>query len=130
MRPALLTVLAVLVLSPTASASRLVTYDRAGGLAGEMTSLVVERDRHAELDSRRGDASFTVPVKRYRALRRDLRAARFAGLRKHYAPDGVVSDGIDETVRFRGHAVTVSTGGDPPARLVRVLERLRALTAQ
>ncbi|MEA2125780.1 MAG: hypothetical protein QOI80_2562 [Solirubrobacteraceae bacterium] len=127
-----LALVAALALPAGASAKVLVTYTRSGGIAGEMTSLVVERDRDASVqDRRQGPDHFRVSKKRYRALRKALRAAHFATLDPTYGPEqGVVNDGIDETVRFNGHSVTVSTGGDPPARLEKALEKLRALTAR
>jgi hypothetical protein len=128
---ALVLVLA-LALPATASAKVLVSYTRSGGIAGDMTSLVVERNRDASVqDRRQGDDQFRVAKKRYRSLRKALRGAHFATLESSYRPEqGVVSDGIDETVRFNGHTVTVSTGGDPPARLEKALDKLRELTAR
>ena len=69
----------------------------------------------------------TLSERRLKALRRAVRQARFATLRGRYAPDGVVSDGITETVRHAGRTVVVETGGDPPARLRRLLARLAGL---
>jgi hypothetical protein len=120
--------LALLAPAP-AAASTLVTYSRVGGIAGESTSLVVQRDRHAERMSNRGDdRSWRLSRRRYRDLRDALRAAHFATLEPSYEPRFVVNDGITESVRFRGHTVSVSTGGDPPPRLERALDKLRALT--
>ena len=124
-----LAVLLALLAPAPAAASTLVSYSRVGGIAGESTSLVVKRDRHAQRTSNRGDdRDWRLSKKRYRALRDALRAAHFATLAPSYAPPYVVNDGFTETVRFRGHTVSVSTGGDPPPRLERALDRLRALS--
>src|SRR4051794_12074526 len=124
----LLVVIALLAVPAPAAASTLVTYSRVGGIAGESTSLVVQRDRHAERSSNRGDdRSWRLSRKRYRGLRDALRAAHFATLAPRYEPAYVVNDGFTETVRFRGHSVSVSTGADPPPRLERALDMLRAL---
>ena len=124
-----LAVLLALLAPAPAAASTLVTDSRVGGIAGESTSLVVHRDRHAERSSNRaGDHSWRLSKKRYRALRRALRAAHFATLEPRYGPEFVVNDGFTETVRFRGHTVSVETGGDPPPRLEHALDKLRALT--
>jgi hypothetical protein len=121
--------LAALALPAQAAASTLATYSRVGGIAGESTSLAVQRDRHAERSTNRGDDhSWRLSKKRYGGLRAALRAAHFATLAPHYDPAYVVNDGFTETVRFRGHAVSVSTGGEPPRRLERALDKLRALT--
>jgi hypothetical protein len=123
-----LAVLLALLAPAPAAASTLVSYSRAGGLAGESTSLVVQRDRDAERTSNRGeDRSWRLSRDRYRDLRAALRAARFKTLAPSYDPRYVVNDGITETVRIRRHTVSVSTGGDPPRRLERALEQLRAL---
>jgi hypothetical protein len=127
-RLALRVLLLLLILPAGAQASVLVRYTRSGGIAGEMTSLVVKRDRHAARKTRQGDDEFRLSKKRYTALRHALRAAHFAELERSYGPDFVVNDGIDETVTFHGYTVTVSTGGDPPARLEKALDKLRELT--
>jgi hypothetical protein len=125
-----LALILTLLLAPAAQASRLVTYTRTGGIAGEHTELRINRDRVALLDDRRGHSEGRLGKKRYRALRNALRAAKFETLESSYEPQAVVSDGITETARFHGRTVSVSTGGDPPKRLERALAKLRALTTQ
>jgi hypothetical protein len=105
----------------------LVRYSRSGGIAGEMTALVVHRDRHAKLTARQGGRSWTVSHKRYRALRDALRAAHFETLKPSYA-DPNVADGITEATTFRGYTVAAGTGGKWPARLERALAKLRTLS--
>jgi hypothetical protein len=118
------------LLAPAAQASRLVDYSRTGGIAGEHTTLKVDRDRHLTLASRQGDSERRMSKKRYIRVRDALRAAQFETLESSYGPppNQTVSDGITETVTFRGHTVSVSTGGDPPERLQTVLDKLSALT--
>jgi hypothetical protein len=132
MRLAVLTVLLSLGLATAAPAKTLVRYTRSGGIAGEQTALKVNRDGAAKL-TRRADtpSSFTLTATQLRKLKRALRDAGFATLDADYGPrDGVVADGITETVTYAGRTVSASTGGSPPARLERVLVRLRKLTYQ
>ena len=95
-----LAVIALLGSAATAEGRRLVRYDVGGGIAGLSNTLV---------------------------LKRDLKAARFATLKRRYEPDVLVFDGITEAVRYRGRTVSVSSGAHPPARLERVLRRLARL---
>ena len=114
----------------TADAKRLVRYDVGGGLAGRSDRLVIDGDRTARQTSgRRSDEAkrFTVSSKQLRALKRELKAARFTSLKRRYEPDYVVNDGITQTVTYKGRSVSVSTGADYPARLHRVLRRLSRL---
>ena len=127
---ALIAVLATFAATATADAKRLVRYDVSGGLAGRSERLVIDGDRTARQTSgrRSEDARrFTVSSKQLRALKRELKAARFASLKRRYAPRYVVNDDITETVTYKGRSVSVSTGADPPARLHRVLRRLGRL---
>jgi hypothetical protein len=56
------------------------------------------------------------------------RLRRFGELERDYGPEGViVFDGITETVRAKGHRVRLTSGGDPPPRLVRLLNLLARL---
>ncbi len=123
-------VLATFAATATADAKRLVRYDVGGGLAGRSDRLVIDGDRTARQTSRRGSDEaqrFTVSSKQLRALKRELKAARFSSLKRRYEPDYVVNDGITETVTYKGRSVSVSTGADYPARLDRVLRRLGRL---
>ena len=60
------------------------------------------------------------------------RLRRFGSLERDYGPpDGVVVfDGITERVRAKGHRVSLSSGGDPPPRLVKLLNLLSRLHAK
>jgi hypothetical protein len=123
-------VLATFAATATADAKRLVRYDVSGGLAGRSERLVIDGDRTArQTNGRRSEDAqrFTVSSKQLRALKRELKAARFTSLKRRYEPDYVVNDGITETVTYKGRAVSVSTGADFPTRLHRVLRRLGRL---
>ena len=122
--------LATFAATATADARRLVRYNVSGGLAGRSERLVIDGDRTARQTSgrRSEDARrFTVSSKQLRALKRELKAARFTSLKRRYAPPYVVNDGITETVTYKGRSVSASTGADFPARLHRVLRRLGRL---
>ena len=125
---AIIAVLAAFATTATADAKVLVRYGLSGGLAGISERLVIHGDRSAEQTGGRGGGEhsldFKVSVKQMRALRRELKAARFSSLRRVYEPKHVVNDGFAQTVTYRGHRVVVYTGAECPARLHRVLRRL------
>jgi hypothetical protein len=122
-------VLAGFATTATAEAKLLVRYDVNGGLAGRSDRLVIDTDRTARQKGNRNgdDHRFTVSSKQLRALKRELKAARFGSLKTSYRPDYVVNDGIAETVTYKGRSVSVYTGAEFPARLHRVLRRLGRL---
>jgi hypothetical protein len=124
----LLAVLATFATTATADAKLLVRYDVTGGLRGMSERLTVDDGGTARKAGRRTSPShYRVSSKQLRALKRDLKAARFSSLKRVYGSKGVVNDGITQTVAYKGHQVSVSTGGDPPARLERLLRRLSRL---
>ena len=106
----------------------LVRYSSSGGLSGHYTIVTVDRDGSAtRAVGRSPQEQLRIAPRTLRALKRDLRDARFGDLRRRYAPATPVADGVTETVRHRGRAVEVQTGGRPPERLQRVLRRLRRI---
>ena len=124
----LIAVLATFATTATAEAKVLVRYDVSGGLAGRIERLVIDGDRQArQTSSRGGSRRFKVSAKQQRALRRELKAARFSSLRRVYQPDYVVNDGIAQSVTYKGRQVVVYTGASFPARLHAVLRRLGRL---
>ena len=117
--------LATFATAATADAKRLVRYDVGGGLAGTSDRLVIDTDGSAhQVGDRSGDQHFTVPSKQLRALKRELKAARFPSLKRRYQPALPVFDGTTQTVRYNGRSVSIYTGADIPARLSRVIRRL------
>jgi len=122
-----LAVLATFAAPATADAKQLVRYDAGGGIGGRADRLVVDRDGSARQRGDAGRHDFRVSSKQLRALKRELKAARFGSLKRRYEPDHQVFDGITETVRYGGRSVTVSTGAEPPARFRRVISRLSRL---
>jgi hypothetical protein len=124
----LVALLATFATTASAEAKRLVRYDITGGLVGISERLVVDTDGSAFQTGRRGgDQRFTVSATQLRALKRELKAARFRSLKRRYEPDFRVFDGTTQTVRHNGRSVSVYTGADVPARLSRVLRRLSRL---
>jgi hypothetical protein len=85
---------------------------------------VIQSDGKAHQTGDSGDHRFSVSAKQLRALKRELRAARFRTLKRRYQPETQVFDGITQTIRYRGKAVSVSSGADVPARLSKVLRRI------
>ncbi len=110
----------------------LVSYEQSGGIAGIQTSLSVTVGGSARLTTSRvpGITRFKLTLAQLRALKRDLRDARFSTLRTLYDSKEPIADGIAQTVRYAGYRVTVSTGGRPPDRLRRVLMRLSRLASR
>lgn len=123
----------LVVASPAAAGARtLVSYEQSGGIAGLRTSLSVTLGGSARVTSSRthGISRFKLSLTELHALKRELRDARFSTLRSLYDSDVPIADGIAQTVRYAGYRVTVSTGGRPPGRLRRVLDRLARLAAR
>ncbi len=117
--------LATFATTASAEAKRLARYDLTGGIAGIHEWMVIDTDGTAVQTGRRGgDQRFTVAAKHLRALKRELKAARFRSLKRRYEPAIRVFDGTTQTVRHNGRSVSVYTGADVPARLARVLRRL------
>jgi hypothetical protein len=128
-RPAVLIALLVLAVPATAHAKQLVRYELTGGFAPRSDRLVIDRDGSAwQTGSRRsGSQHFTVPAKQLRALKRELKAARFRSLKRRYQPQFPVLDGITQTATYKGRSVSVYSGAKVPVRLRRVLSRLSRL---
>ena len=122
----LLAVLAALTGAASAEAKQLTKFQVGGGLAGRFSELTIQTDgkAHQTGDS---DHRFTVGPKRLRALKRDLKAARFKTLKRDYRPEGQVFDGTTTVVRYRGRSVWVYTGAEIPKRLEKVIGRLSRL---
>jgi hypothetical protein len=127
----LIALLAAFAVTATADAKVLVRYSLSGGLAGTSERLVVHGDRSARQTGGRGRGdhllNFKVSARQMRALRRELKAARFSSLRRIYEPKYVVNDGFAQTVTYKGRRVVVYTGASFPARLHAVLRRLARL---
>jgi hypothetical protein len=129
---AVLPLAALAAASPASAAKTLVSYEQSGGIAGIRTSLSVTVGGSARVTSSRtsGISRFKLSDDELHALKSDLRMARFSTLRSLYDSEVPIADGINQTVRHAGFRVTVSTGGKPPRRLRRVLDRLSRLAAR
>jgi hypothetical protein len=119
--------LALAAPAPAVAARTLVRWSAGGGFTGGQTEMVVHRDRSARA-VRDGDADtareFKLSRREWKRLHERLAAARFRTLHAEYKAPAPVPDGTFESVRYRGHTVTVSTGGVPPGRLERLLTTL------
>ena len=113
----------------TTEAAQLVRYDTGGGLAGRSTRLVVSAGGTADqTDRNEGDTKrFKISLSQLHALKRELKAARFSSLKRRYEPKATVFDGITTAVTYKGKTVVVTSGGNPPERLNKVLNRLARL---
>ena len=121
----LLASLAALLGAASAEAKQLTRYDVGGGLAGRADRLIVATDGEAHQSGDAGNHHFTVSAKNLRALKRELKAAKFKTLKRQYKPKIQVFDGITQTIRYRGKAVSIYTGAENlPDRLEKVLRRI------
>ena len=121
----LLASLAALLGAASAEAKQLTRYDVGGGIAGHFDRLVISTDGKAHQTGDSGEHEFTVYSKTLRALKRELKAARFKSLKRQYKPKFQVFDGITQSIRYRGKTVSVYTAADNvPARLRKVLGRV------
>ncbi len=118
---------ALLASAASAEAKQLTRYDVGGGIAGRADHLVVSSTGAATQTGSSGDKRFQLSPRSLRALKRDLRDARFSTLKRRYRPSRTVFDGIGQSVRYRRKTVSVSSGAEYPKRLARVLERLARL---
>jgi hypothetical protein len=123
----LLVAAGVLAGAAPANARTLVRYERTGGFAGFDDAVTVSTGGAVKVARRTGTRHFSLSHARLAALRKAVRDARFGTLKARYAPPSMVADGIRETVRHDGRSVTVETGGNPPARVRRLLDRLSRL---
>ena len=123
----LLAAAALLAGAARADATTLVRYQRTGGFAGFADAVTVSTGGAVKVARRSGTRHFSLSHARLASLRKAVRDARFGTLKARYAPPSMVADGIRETVRHDGRSVTVETGGNPPARLSRLLDRLSRL---
>jgi hypothetical protein len=125
-RRLILAALALSLAAPaTAGAKQLTRYDVGGGIAGRYDRLIVATDGKAHQTGDSGEHRFTVSPKQLRTLKRELKAARFSSLKRQYKPKFQVFDGITQTIRYRGKAVSIYSGADNiPRRLSKVLSRI------
>ena len=113
----------------TAEAAQLVRYGSGGGLAGRSMELVISAGGTAvQTDRNEGDEKkFKISLKQLHALKRELKAAKFSTLKRRYEPEQTVFDGTSTGVTYKGKTVVVTSGGNPPERLTKVLNRLGRL---
>jgi hypothetical protein len=126
----LIAALAVAAPAVAQDAPALLSWEQFGGLAptgpSEMKILKDRTIRATGDDPAAGTEARITPAEKAKVKRR-LR--RFGSLKRSYGPpDGVVVfDGITETVRAKGHTVSVTSGGDWPPRLTLLLNLLNRL---
>jgi hypothetical protein len=110
-----------------AGAKTLLRWSTGGGITGGASEMVVHRN-HSARAVEGGDAGsamdFKLTQREWTRLRKRLAASHFRTLHAEYKAPAPVPDGTYESVRYRGHTVTVSTGGVPPGRLERLLTTL------
>jgi hypothetical protein len=128
-RAAILVAFVICLAAPaTAGAKQLTRYDVGGGLAGRYDRLIVDGAGHAVQTGDSGDHRFTISSRQLRALKRELKAAKFRTLKRQYKPKFQVFDGTVQSVRYRGKAVSIYSGADNiPKRLSKVIRRLARL---
>jgi hypothetical protein len=117
---AALAVLALSLPAAAAAAAPRLTVERTGGIAGVHDRLVIGKHGGATVTHRDGAAE-RLPAARTWAVRRALRAARFATLAPAYRPPGVINDGFTYVLRSGGHRVRVEQGAENVPRRLRDL---------
>jgi hypothetical protein len=112
-----------------ASPPPLVRYHATQAIRGGDWGLLVRKDGAAVARHMANRKPFTLTATRLRGLRRLVRRANFATLSPRYArPEGPpITGGRTETVRAAGKKVVVEPGAEIPARLDRLLARLRKI---
>ena len=113
--------------APATAGAKQLTRDRnpGGGIAGRYDKLVISTGGKADQTGDSGEHHFTVRAKQLRALKRELRAARFSTLKRRYKPKFQVFDGTVQAIRYRGKTVSVYLGAEGiPDRLSKVIRRL------
>jgi hypothetical protein len=108
----------------TASAKQLTRYEIGGGLAGHSDKLTISTGGKADQTGDSGNHDFTVSARTLRALKRELRAAKFKTLKRSYKPKVTVFDGTTQRLTYRGRSVSIHTGAEIPKRLSTVLRRI------
>jgi len=121
-----LTLAATLGLTAVASAGVLVDFSRGGGFAGIPLHLTVTGAGKAQAEEgfQGQTGRRTLSARRLKSLKRQLRQTGFGSLRSSYAPKVPVSDGFMFVVTYRGKTVRTATGGHPPERLSKLIDRL------
>jgi hypothetical protein len=120
----LIVVVGALVGAASAEAKQLTRYETGGGLAGHYDKLTISTGGKADQTGDSGEHDFTLSAKTLRALKRELRAAKFKTLKRSYKPDVIVFDGTTQRITYRGRAVSIYTGAEIPKRLSTVLRRI------
>jgi hypothetical protein len=119
--------LALALAAPAEARTTKVEWDAGGGLAALHGGLQVYTDHAATWEENGDAAEVRLTDRQWRKLDARLKASRFRTLKRSYAPEPVIPDSTYETVRYRGRTVGVSTGGEPPRRLERLLRHLARL---
>ena len=120
--------LAALTGAASAEAKQLTRYEIGGGIAGRYDRLVIQTDGKASQTGDSAEREFTVSSKQLRALKRELKAAKFSTLKRQYKPKFQVFDGTIQAIRYRGKTVSIYTGAENiPKRLSKVVRRISRL---
>jgi hypothetical protein len=130
MRPLVAALAALALAVPGAEAQPqqrpLVSFVRTGGFIGATDEPAVDADGRAT--SSRG--TFRLTALRLAAVKRSLRAARFATLRPKYRARVPIADGYTYRVRYAGRSILVEEGAETPARLSRLVLLLEELLSR
>jgi hypothetical protein len=106
----------------------LVTWEVSGGLiGGQGPAVQILKDRTIRATDDGGTDVARITRREMTRLRDRLEASRFRSLKAEYKPEVIVFDGTVESVRHKGHTVSVTTGAEIPRRLDRLLNTLSRL---
>jgi hypothetical protein len=128
MTAALLALTATAATAAAAPAPRLVTFTSAIVVPNGHYRLVLNTRGRGTLTFGTRRHNVAVPARILRPLMRQLRAARFPRLHRHYRHVTRMVTGIEAaTVTYHDRTVTVAPGATAPAALDRLIGTLRAL---
>lgn len=99
--------------APAVSDAEIISYQRSGGIAGFLETLVVRQDRSATIESFGETWEFEIDPERYEMLIELFDTANFLTLQEEYLPDSNCCDLFDYTIRYRGHTVHTMTTAVP-----------------
>jgi hypothetical protein len=111
-----------------ARTERLVRVQAGFRLPEGRLTLTIKANGRAALKHGNGTFFFRLPGSELHQLKRELRDARFAGLRHRYAHKvRPISGSYPNRITYRGRTVVVTPGAATPPRLSRVVNALQAI---
>jgi hypothetical protein len=119
------------ITAPTATQSRvLVSFDEAGGLRYQYTSLVVSTHRQATVTSEARTVGFQLDRTRWRKLSAILKQTDLSTVAGDYPPRPGAADEVTYTIRVGGATVRATDASELPERVRHEVEPLRQVLGE